>query len=444
MSANTHPIIAIVGRPNVGKSTLFNRLIGRRSSMVNDIPGVTRDRLYGQCAFERWQATVVDTGGFDPSALSDLSEAVCRQVLVAVEESDLLFFVIDGRAGVTPLDWEVARILRKAPKPVFLVVNKIDSTTQLQALSDCYELGFEQLFPVSAEHGRGVDDLLEAARARLPHSPAQAPSPDPTAISLLGRPNVGKSSLANRMIGEDRLLVHSLPGTTRDAVDILFRYREHPYRLIDTAGVRRKGKVSYVLEKLSVVMALKSLERCHVALIVLDATEGVVAQDAHIAGYAEEAGRALVFVVNKWDLISGSDHASAMTRTIRERFPFLDFVPIAFTSALTGEGVPLLFDLIERVAANGVRRLPASRVTAIVKGAVERRPFSIAGVPLKILSASQVDVHPPTFAVRINSPGRIHFSYERYLLNALRGAEDFSGTPLRLLFRRAGRRVKRT
>lgn len=445
MSALSRPIIAIVGRPNVGKSTLFNRLVGRRHSLVHDTPGVTRDRLYGQCVFERWQATVVDTGGFDLSSLTELAEAVAQQVMTAVNEADLIFFVVDARAGATPLDWEVARLLRKVEKPVFLVANKVDSPKQVEALSDCYELGIGEVFPVSAEHGRGMAELLEAARAATPEVPEREPSTEPLAISLLGRPNVGKSSLANAILGENRLLVHREPGTTRDSVDTGFHYRGRPYVLIDTAGIRRKGKVTHVLEKFSVVMALKSLERAHVALILLDATEGVTAQEAHIAGYAEEAGRGLIFVVNKWDLVSREgDPAVRMTRAIRERLPFHDYVPIVFTSALTGEGVPQLFDRIDRVGENVLRRLAPNVATGILKRALERRPLSLTGVPLRFYSAAQVGTLPATFAIRVNQPAGIHFSYKRYLVNALREAVDCTGTPLRLAFKRnAPRKARR-
>ncbi|HLC42772.1 MAG TPA: ribosome biogenesis GTPase Der [Methylomirabilota bacterium] len=445
MSAPARPIIAIVGRPNVGKSTLFNRLVGRRHSLVNDAPGVTRDRLYGQCVFERWRATVVDTGGFDPSQVSDLTEAVARQVMTAVDEADLIFFVIDARAGVTPLEWELARILRKSQKPVFLVANKVDSPKQVEQLSDCYELGIGEVFPISAEHGRGVDALLEAARAKLPTVEQTKPVSPAIAISLIGRPNVGKSSLANAILGSDRLLVHPQPGTTRDAVDTPFRYRERQYLLIDTAGIRRKGKVAHVLEKLSVVMALKSLERCHVALIVLDATEGIAAQDAHIAGYAEDAGRALIFVVNKWDLIQAqANQAVAMTRVIRERMPFLDYAPIVFTSAVTRDGLNQLFDQIDRVGAIALRRLPQAEVAPILKRALQRRPASLAGVPLTLSGAAQIGTLPATIVVRVNQPAGIHFSYKRYLINTLREAVDFTGTPIRLVFKRGpGRKARR-
>lgn len=431
------PIIAIVGRPNVGKSTLFNRLIGRRRSLVRDVPGVTRDRLYGTAAFERWQATVVDTGGFDPSSESDLVQGVRRQVLQAVEEADLLVFVVDGRAGVTGLDEEIATILRKSGRPVLLAVNKIDGGGQDGALGDAYRLGFTPVLTVSAEHGRGVAELLEACRERAPVV-APEPTSEGTRVAIIGRPNVGKSSLVNAVLGHERVLVHEQPGTTRDAVDTPLTFRGREYLLIDTAGIRRKGKVTEALEKLSVVMALKSLERCQVAVLVLDASEGVAAQDAHIAGYANDAGRATVVAVNKWDLVPpGMVTKSDVTNQIYERLPFLEHAPVCFTSAVTRLGLRDLFDQVDAVAAEAQKRLQPGELLSTLRQAVERRPMSARGVALRIQSAQQVAVSPPTFAIRVNLPDAIHFSYERYLINSLRHAHGFAGSPIRLLFRKS-------
>ncbi|MGH7323335.1 MAG: ribosome biogenesis GTPase Der [Candidatus Rokuibacteriota bacterium] len=442
------PIIAIVGRPNVGKSSLFNRLIGRRRALVRDVPGVTRDRLYGQVEFERWRATAVDTGGFDPGSVEPLVEGVRRQILVAVDEADLVLMVVDARDGVTALDEEIARVLRRSGRPVVLIANKVDAAGQEPALSEFYRLGLGEPVAVSAEHGRGVAEMLETVQARCPRPAPLAPSSEKVHIAVVGRPNVGKSSLVNAIIGAERVLVHSEPGTTRDAVDTTLVYGDRPYVLIDTAGIRRKGRVSEPLEKLAVVMALKSLERCQVALVMLDASEGLTAQDAHIAGYADAAGRASVIVVNKWDLVPpGMVRKAEVVDQIRDRLPFLGYAPICFTSATRAEGVAELFEAIDTVAAEARRRVPAPAVTATLQQALGRRPVSIAGVPLTIQSANQVATGPPTFAVRVNKPGEIHFSYERYLINALRRAFAFTGSPIRLSFRRAvgprGRRLRR-
>jgi len=438
------PIIAIVGRPNVGKSTLFNRLIGRRRSLVRDVPGVTRDRLYGTAVHERWQATVVDTGGFDPSSESDLVQGVRRQVLQAVDEADLLLFVVDGRAGVSGLDEEIAGILRKSNRPVLLAVNKVDGAEQETPTGDAYRLGFTPVLTISAEHGRGVAELLEACRdlapAVLPETETEG-----TRVAIIGRPNVGKSSLVNAVLGHERVLVHDQPGTTRDAVDTPLSFRGRDYLLIDTAGIRRKGKVTEPLEKLAVVMALKSLERCQVAVLVVDASEGVAAQDAHIAGYANDAGRATVVAVNKWDLVpQGLVTKGDVTTQIYERLPFLEHAPICFTSAVVGFGLRDLFDQVDLVAAQAQKRLQPGELLSTLRQAVERRPMSSRGVPLRVQSAQQVAIGPPTFAIRVNLPDQIHFSYERYLINSLRHSHSFAGSPLRLLFRKAvGRGAKR-
>jgi len=448
------PIIAVVGRPNVGKSTLFNRLVGRRQAIVRDVPGVTRDRLYAPVAFERWQATAVDTGGFDPSSTEPLIEGVRRQVLTAVDEADLVLFVVDVRAGVTSLDLEIARLLRRADRPVLLVANKVEGPGQEPTLGELYRLGFGDPLPVSAEHGRGVAEMLEAARMRTQSPTVSPPRPGERVaggerhgarpphpkihVTVIGRPNVGKSSLVNAMVGAERVLVHSEPGTTRDAVDTELEHDGRPYVLVDTAGIRRKGRVSETLEKLAVVMALRGLERSHVALIVIDAVEGLTAQDAHIAGYAHEAGRASVIVVNKWDLVPhGSLRKTEVIDELRDRLPFLDYAPVCFTSATRGEGIEDLFSSIDAVATAARRRIPAGEVTTVIQQALGRRPVSLRGVPLTLQVATQVGEAPPTFALRVNLPDEVHPSYERYLVKSLRHAFGFAGSPIRVSLRRS-------
>jgi GTPase len=443
--AVVRPIIAIVGRPNVGKSTLFNRLVGQRRALVRDVPGVTRDRLYGQVAFERWQATVIDTGGFDPSSEEPLIEGVRRQVMMAVEEADLVLFVVDARASVTGLDAEIARALRRSARPVVLVANKVDAGGMESAVAELYRLGFGEPAPVSAEHGRGVAEMLEVVRDRAPRDEAPPTPHGVVHLAVIGRPNVGKSSLVNAMVGSERVLVHDVPGTTRDAVDTAFEYAGRPYVLVDTAGIRRKGKVSEALEKLAVVMALRSLERCQVALLVVDSSDGLTAQDAHIAGYAHEAGRAVVVVVNKWDLVPpGMVRKAEVVEQIRERLPFIDYAPVCFTSATQGEGVRELFEAVNQVAAEAQRRVTPAEVAAVVKQAVDRRPASLRGEPLTVQSAVQVSAAPPTFALKVNWPEEVHFSYQRYLIRSLRLAFGFTGSPIRLSLRRAtGRKPRR-
>ncbi len=381
---------------------------------------------------------MVDTGGFDPSSEESLIEGVRRQVLAAVEESDLVLFVVDTRAGVTALDEELARTLRRCRRPVVLVANKVDGGGMESALAELYRLGFGDPLPVSSEHGRGVAEMLEIVRARVPAEPS-TPSPRavPVHIAVIGRPNVGKSSLVNAVVGGDRVLVDAAPGTTRDAVDTAFVYEGRPYVLVDTAGIRRKGRVTEVLEKLAVVMARKSLERCQVALLVLDASEGVAAQDAHLAGYADEAGRATVLVVNKWDLVpAGMVRKAEVVEQIRDRLPVSRLRSDLFHlgRARQGGGRSLRDDRHGR----GRGGPPTSRVQRSWRRCV--RPSSGAQCrwrvrPLTLQSASQIAVRPPSFALRVSRPSGIHFSYERYLVKSLRRAFGLTGSPIRLSFR---------
>jgi GTPase len=438
------PVVAIVGRPNVGKSTLFNRLIGSRKSIVRDTPGVTRDRIHGTAEFAGWRATVIDTGGLDPTSGEPLAAQVRKQVLAAIAEADALVFVIDGREGLTPLDEEIARLLRRVSKPVLVAVNKVDARSHEVMAAEAYGLGMDPVVPVSAEHGRGVAELIEALAMRLP-TPAGGADEEagPLRIAVVGRPNVGKSSLVNAIAGQDRVVVHAEPGTTRDAVDTLVTVEGRPYILVDTAGMRRKGRTEGALDKLSAVMARRSLERADLALVVIDAGEGVTTQDARIAGYAEAAGRAVVLVVNKWDLVGAADRAPELVRALRERLPFLSHAPIVFTSAQAGTGIRDLFETVDRVAAEYAKEISTGELNRALIQAVERRPpAGFHGKTLKIYYATQTATRPPTFLLFVNDPAALHFSYERYLVSALRERFGLAGCAVRLRLRR--RRASRT
>jgi GTP-binding protein len=431
------PIVAIVGRPNVGKSTLFNRLVGRRKAMVDDQPGVTRDRNYGTVNRYEVPFTLIDTGGFEPESTDRLRQQMREQAQLAMEEADVILFLMDGREGLTPADRDVAGMLRKVDKPVFFVVNKVDGEKLEHASSDFYSLGVEPLYTISAEHNRGVGDLMEEVVALFPFPGGEEEAEAVTRIAVVGRPNVGKSSLVNRLLGVERSIVSPVAGTTRDAVDTLFTYNRGKYVMIDTAGIRRKGRVSLKLEKYSVVDALRSIERADVALIVIDAEEGITEQDERIAGYAYEAGRGCIFVVNKWDSLS-KDNATVgrFVDKIRTEFKYLPFAPIVFVSALTGQRVSKIMGEVERVMAQYAKRVATGELKRAFDAAVAaHHPPLVQGKRVKFYYATQVGTKPPTFVIFTNRSEGIHFSYERYLANKLREAFDFTGTPIRLIFR---------
>jgi GTPase len=431
------PIVALVGRPNVGKSTLFNRIIGRRKAMVDDQPGVTRDRNYGNVDRFDVPFILIDTGGFEPVTNDRLLQQMREQSQLAMDEADLILFVMDGRDGLTPADSEVAEMLRRVAKPVFFVVNKIDGDKQETGIGDFYGLGSEHLFAVSAEHNRGIGELMDEVLAALPQGGAGEDDEDVTKIAVVGRPNVGKSSLVNRLLGFERVVANPTPGTTRDSVDTLFTCNKKRYLLIDTAGIRRKGKTVRKIEKYSVVDALRSIERADVVLIVLNAEEGVTEQDSKIAGYAYEAGRGCIFVVNKWDTLA-KDNSSIGTfvERIRMEFKYLPFAPILFVSALTGQRIGKVIAEVDGVMAQYARRVQTSELNRVFADAVaEHPPPLFQGKRIKLYYATQVSTRPPSFVIFANRTDAIHFSYERYLANRLREAFGFTGTPLRLLFK---------
>jgi len=436
------PIIAIVGRPNVGKSTLFNRLVGRRKAMVDDMPGVTRDRNYAEVNRFDVPFILVDTGGFEPETNDRLLQQMREQSQLAMDEADLILFVMDGRSGLTPADREVVEMLRRVEKPVFHLVNKVDGDKLESGIGDFYALGVESLYPVSAEHNRGIGDLMTEVCEALPVNRSEERDEELTRIAVVGRPNVGKSSLVNRLLGFERVVANPVPGTTRDAVDTLFTWHKKRFLLIDTAGIRRKGKTTEKIEVYSVMDSLRSIERSDVVLIVINAEDGVTEQDSKIAGYAYEAGRGCIFVVNKWDTLE-KDNATLgkFVDRIRTEFKFLPFVPIVFVSALTGQRLGRIMEEVENVMAQYAKRVTTSELNRVfsVATAAHHAPL-FQGRRVKFYFATQVGTRPPTFVIFTNRPEGIHFSYERYLMNKFREAFGFTGTPLRLMFKGRERR----
>ncbi len=432
------PIIAIVGRPNVGKSTLFNRLARKRKAIVEDKPGVTRDRHYAEASWDEHSFILIDTGGFEPAAKERLPQQIREQAEVAIQEADVILFLMDGKEGLMPADVEVAGYLRKIAKPVFYVINKIDGERQEGAVFDFYRLGVEKLYDLSAEHGRGVGDLMDEVLKALPSDRSWEKSTgEEIRVALVGRPNVGKSSLLNKLIGRPRAIVDSSPGTTRDAIDTRLSREGKEYIFVDTAGIRRKSKVTERLEKYSAIKALKSLERCDVALILLDGFEGLTEQDARIAEFAAENGRAIILVVNKWDLVEKETSTMEHYKErIRAEMKTLDYIPILFISALKGQRVSKIFGAIEEVVAEHRKRIPTAELNRWLKGAVQNHPPPLyRNRSVKLYYISQVAVSPPTFALFTNEPRSIDESYPRYLIRRLRENYGFTGAPLRLLFR---------
>ncbi len=434
----TKPIIAIIGRPNVGKSTLFNRLVGGRRAIVHDQPGVTRDRNYAEAVWKGQAYTVVDTGGYEPSAREGLVEAVRRQAELALQEASLVLFVVDVKEGLTPADAEIARILRqKATKPVFLVANKAEGKKGETLALEFYRLGFEELFPVSAEQGLGIGELMDRVVAAVP-SPVESVQENPVTVAVIGRPNVGKSSFVNRILGEERVIVDDLPGTTRDAVDTPFVYRAKPYLLIDTAGIRAPGRVTD-LERYCILRARRRVERADVALVIIDASQGVTAQDTKIAGIAHEAGCGIVLVANKWDLVK-EELANEFVLAARDRTRYLDYAPLVLASAKTGFQVMHCLDVVDAVNAERRKRIPTPELNTFIGEVVAKvPPPPFRGRRVKIHFVTQTKGPPPTFLFFISGAPSVHFSYRRYLENRLRETYGFRGVPLRLIFRERGK-----
>jgi GTP-binding protein len=444
-------MVAIVGRPNVGKSTLFNRLIGQRRAIVGDEPGITRDRIYGEVEWAGTKFSLVDTGGIVPDDDAVIPANIFKQAGMAIQESQVLIWVVDARKGITQLDQELAGLLRSTGKPVLVAANKADAASLESESTEFFQFGFEDVYPVSAEQGIGVGELLDGVTGLLSEgkdltneeADEDPESPRELRLAIVGRPNVGKSSLLNRLLGEDRVIVSPLAGTTRDAIDTVLETPERRFRIIDTAGIRRKGKTGEMAEKLSVIMARKSLERADVAIVLIDAIEGVTALDANIAGYALDAGCSIIIAVNKWDAVveKETNTAAEFERNLRDKMKFLEWAPVITISALTGQRVERILSLVERADEARNRRVQTSQLNDFFERAIAQPRGGTAPSPgrggfsrLKVQYLTQVGIRPPTFVVFTSGgkPG-LHFSYERYLLNRLREEFDFFATPLRIV-----------
>ncbi|MET3682346.1 GTP-binding protein [Alkalibacillus flavidus] len=426
-------VVAIVGRPNVGKSTIFNRLVGERISIVEDVPGVTRDRIYSEAEWLNHHFNLIDTGGID---LSDepLIVQIREQAEIAIQEADVIIFLVNGREGITAADEEVAQLLYKSNKPVVLAVNKIDNYEMQDLLYEYYALGLGQPFPISGTHGLGLGDVLDETVKYFPTDLSTEDDDDRIHFSLIGRPNVGKSSLVNAILGEGRVIVSDLAGTTKDAIDTDFNRDERDFKIIDTAGMRKRGKVYENTEKYSVLRALKAIERSDVVLVVIDAEEGIIEQDKKIAGYAHESGKAIVIVVNKWDTVdSKQDRMKKFEDDIRQQFQFLSYAPVVFLSAKTTKRIHTLMPKVIEASENHAKRVKTNVLNEVVEDALAMNPTpSIKGQKMKILYTTQVATKPPTFVVFVNDPSLMHFTYERFLENRIREAFGFEGTPIKI------------
>lgn len=430
------PTLAIVGRPNVGKSTIFNRILGERVSIVEDTPGVTRDRIYGKSEWLGKEFAVIDTGGIDLGGEPFLAQ-IKDQAEIAIDEADVILFLTSIEAGVTDADERVAQILYRANKPVVLAVNKVDNPERRQDIYDFYSLGFGEPLPLSGTHGIGLGDVLDAVLAAFPNE-ASADEDDSIKFSLIGRPNVGKSSLVNAILGENRVIVSPIEGTTRDAIDTKFEADGETFTMIDTAGIRKRGKVYENTEKYAVMRALRAIDRSDVVLFVINAEEGIREQDKKVAGYAHEAGRGIIIVVNKWDTLEKDNRTMKdFENLIRQEFQYLDYAPIIFVSAKTHQRLQSLPAMIVEVSENQTRRIQSSVLNDVLMDAITVTPTpTVNGKRLRIYYMTQVAVKPPTFVVFVNDPDLLHFSYERFLINQLRQAFDFSGTPIHVIARK--------
>jgi GTP-binding protein len=432
------PVVAIVGRPNVGKSTIFNRLIGDRLAIVEDKPGITRDRIYGSAEWNGKAFSVIDTGGIEIDGDDMILKSIRMQAELAIEEADVIIFMCDAKTGVTQSDEEVAQILFRSGKQVILAVNKVDNLKRAEDIYEFYSLGFGDPVGISGSHGTGIGDLLDVVVENLPDLADDDYDEDVIRVALIGRPNVGKSSLVNAILGEERVIVSDIAGTTRDAIDTPFEKDGQRYVLIDTAGMRKRGKVYETTEKYSVMRAMRAIERADVVLVLINGEEGIIEQDKHIAGYAYEAGKASLFVVNKWDVVEKDDKTmQQFERKIRDHFLFMTYAPIVFLSAKTKQRLHKLLPVVKHVAEQHSLRVQTHLLNDVISDAIAiNPPPTDKGRRLRINYSTQVAVKPPTMVVFVNDPELMHFSYERYLENKIRAAFDFEGTPIRIFTRR--------
>ncbi len=432
------PIVAIIGRQNVGKSTLLNRMAGKPIAIVEDLPGTTRDRIFANVSWQGGEFIIVDTGGLELRPSSSIAQGVKEQVEVAITEADVIIFLVDIRDGVVPSDLEIADMLRQVSKPILLVANKADNAKLEAEAVEFYELGLGEPLAISAYHGRGTVELLDRIIALLPVPLPVEPKPEIMKVAIVGRPNVGKSMLLNALLGGERAIVDDAPGTTRDAIDILLDFNDQSVLLIDTAGIRRRGRLGVGVERYSVIRALRAIDRADIALLVLDASEMVTAQDMHVAGYIRQMAKGIVLVVNKWDLIADKNIAEC-SRYIRRQLKFMPYAPILYTSAKFEQGVDKIMPQVCQVYQERLKRLPTAVVNSVVQQAVAAHNLPRSGSKqLKVLYATQAEVNPPTFVFFVNDAKLIHFSYQRYLENKLRQSFGFVGNPFRLVFKTRG------
>ena len=428
------PTVCIVGRPNVGKSTLFNKLVGKRISIIEDTPGVTRDRIYGEVTYQNKKFNLIDTGGIDISK-ELFNDEIKTQVEIGILEADKIIFVVDAKEGLTGGDREVKEILQKSGKEVIVAINKVDNKQAEENLYDFYELGFDTYIEISSEHNRGIADLLEELTKDFKEDTKE--KEETTKICVIGRPNVGKSSLVNALLNEDRLIVSDVAGTTRDSVDVPFKYNKKDYILIDTAGMRKKGKIFEKIEKYSLLRSQRAIDRADICLLVINREEGIIEHDKHIAGYAIEKGKGLIIVVNKWDTVEEKEHdIKNFSKDIREEFKFVPYAPIVFLSALTKKRIHTLMPEVEKVSENIVKEVKTSLLNNVIQDAYSLNPApTYKGKRLKIYYVYQDNTKPPRFVFNVNNKGLVHFSYERYLENKIRESFDFEGTPIEIQFK---------